>query len=36
MRRAYSTTFLFNTGKTPGIPRQTGQVWVLGGAPNCG
>jgi hypothetical protein len=22
-----------STGSTPGIPRHTGQVWVLGGAP---
>ena len=34
MRSVYSTTFLLSTGSTPGIPRQTGQVWVLGGAPN--
>jgi hypothetical protein len=31
---ANSTTFLFNTGKTPGMPRQTGQVWLFGAAPN--
>src|SRR3989339_1244941 len=29
-----STTFLLRTGSTPGIPRQTGQVWVLGAPPN--
>jgi hypothetical protein len=32
---AYSTTFRFNTGRTPGIPRQTGQTWVFGGAPKA-
>ena len=31
---AYSATFLFNTGRLPGMPVQTGQVWVLGSAPN--
>ena len=31
---ANSTEVLFNTGKTPGMPRHTGQVWVLGSAPN--
>jgi hypothetical protein len=31
---ANSTTFLLRTGSTPGIPKQTGHVWVLGGAPN--
>jgi hypothetical protein len=31
---AKSTTVLFNTGNTPGMPKHTGQVWVLGGAPN--
>jgi hypothetical protein len=35
IRRVYATTFLFNTGNTPGIPRHTGQVCVLGGAPNA-
>jgi hypothetical protein len=34
MRRAHSTTARFSTGSTPGMPRQTGQTWVLGGAPN--
>ena len=29
---AYSTACRFMTGKTPGIPRHTGQTWVLGGA----
>jgi len=31
---ADSTTDLFKTGSTPGIPRQIGQVWLFGGAPN--
>src|SRR5512138_2713382 len=31
---AYSTTRLFSTGRAPGSPRQTGQVWELGEAPN--
>jgi hypothetical protein len=31
---ANSTTFLFSTGRAPGIPRQTGQVCELGSAPN--
>ena len=26
--------FSFATGSAPGRPRQTGQVWVLGSAPN--
>ena len=34
-RRANSTTFLFNTGREPGIPVHTGQVWVLGAPPNA-
>jgi hypothetical protein len=34
MRMAYSTTVLLSTGSTPGMPRQTGQTWVLGSAPN--
>jgi hypothetical protein len=33
-RMAYSTTFLFSTGKAPGNPRQTGQVWEFGSEPN--
>ncbi len=33
--RLYSTTFLLSTGSTPGMPRQTGQVWVFGGAPKA-
>ena len=32
---ANSTAFRFITGKTPGIPRHTGQTLLLGGAPNC-
>src|SRR6185369_11238423 len=32
---ANSTTFLFNTGSAPGMPRQTGQVWELGSEPNA-
>ncbi len=32
---ASSTTFLFKTGNTPGMPMQTGHTWVLGGAPNA-
>jgi hypothetical protein len=31
---ANSTTFLFNTGSTPGNPSQTGHVLVFGVAPN--
>ena len=31
---ANSTAFSFNTGNAPGSPRQTGQTWVFGGAPN--
>ena len=30
-----STTCLFRTGREPGIPVQTGQVWVFGSAPNA-
>ncbi len=30
---ANSTAFLFSTGSAPGIPRQTGQTFVFGGAP---
>src|SRR3974377_1652878 len=33
-RAANSTALRFSTGRTPGIPRQTGQTFVLGGAPN--
>src|SRR5271157_1633907 len=31
---ANSTAFRLSTGSAPGIPRQTGQTLVLGGAPN--
>jgi hypothetical protein len=31
---AYSTTRLFKTGKTPGKPAHTGQVFWLGSWPN--
>src|SRR3990170_6994509 len=34
VRIANSTAFLLRTGKTPGRPRQTGQVWELGASPN--
>ncbi len=30
---AKSTTLRFRTGSTPGWPRHTGQVWLLGSAP---
>ncbi len=30
----YSTTLRLSTGSTPGMPRQMGQVWELGAAPN--
>ena len=30
-----STTFLFKTGSTPGMPRQIGHVFVFGGAPKA-
>ncbi len=33
--RANSTAFRFRTGSEPGIPRQTSQTWVLGGAPKA-
>ena len=32
-RVANSTAFRFSTGKAPGIPRHTGQTFVLGAAP---
>src|SRR5579863_9963988 len=32
-RTANSTTLRFSTGRAPGRPRQTGQTFVLGGAP---
>src|SRR6185437_7544442 len=31
---ANSTAFSFNTGNAPGRPRQTGQTFVFGSAPN--
>ena len=31
---ANSTAFLLSTGSAPGIPRQTGQTFVFGRAPN--
>src|SRR6516225_1762795 len=31
---ANSTARLLRTGSEPGMPRQTGQTWVFGGAPN--
>ena len=31
---ANSTTFLLSTGSAPGIPKQTGQTFEFGGAPN--
>src|SRR6266446_7057692 len=34
VRSTCSTALRFGTGKLPGRPRQTGQHWVLGGAPN--
>src|ERR1700758_51831 len=32
-RVANSTALRFRTGRAPGMPRQTGQTFVLGGAP---
>src|SRR5712692_1080840 len=34
VRMANSTALRLMTGKTPGMPRHTGHVWVLGAAPN--
>ncbi len=34
MRIADSTALTLTTGSAPGRPRHTGQVWVLGSAPN--
>ena len=31
---ADSTAFSLTTGRAPGRPRQTGQTWLLGSAPN--
>src|SRR5690242_3191916 len=35
VRSTCSTAFLFGTGRLPGKPRQTGQHWVFGEAPNA-
>src|SRR4051812_48658162 len=32
---AISTAARLSEGRAPGSPRQTGQTWVLGGAPKC-
>jgi hypothetical protein len=32
---AYSTTLRLSTGKAPGRPRHTGQVWLLGWLPKA-
>ena len=34
-RAARSTARRFRTGSAPGSPRQTGQTWVFGAAPNA-
>ena len=34
-RIAKSTAVRFRTGSAPGSPRQTGQMWVFGSAPNA-
>lgn len=34
MRMADSIAFALTTDSAPGSPRHTGQVWVLGSAPN--
>jgi hypothetical protein len=34
IRMADSTATRLSTGSAPGNPRQVGQTWVLGGAPN--
>src|SRR5712692_4930093 len=34
VRSTCSTALRFGTGRLPGRPRQIGQHWVLGGAPN--
>ena len=36
MRMVDSMAAALATGSEPGRPRQTGQVWVLGSAPNVG
>ena len=33
--QANSTTFLFTTGRVPGMPMHTGQQWVLGAPPKA-
>ena len=35
IRIADSTALALTTGSEPGRPRQTGQTWVLGSAPNA-
>src|SRR5437588_4359163 len=35
VRSTCSTAARFGTGRLPGSPRQTGQHWVFGGAPNA-
>jgi hypothetical protein len=35
IRIADSTALTLTTGSEPGSPRQTGQTWVLGSAPNA-
>ena len=35
MRTVDSIAFSLTTGSAPGRPRQTGQVWVFGSAPNA-
>ncbi len=34
MRIVIRIAWRLGTGRLPGIPRQTGQVWVFGAAPN--
>jgi hypothetical protein len=34
MRTVNSSAFRFKTGRTPGMPRQMGQVLLFGSAPN--
>src|SRR3954467_1039840 len=34
IRTADSSAFSLSTGRAPGRPRQTGQTWVFGAAPN--
>ena len=35
IRIVYSIAIRFTTGSEPGRPRQTGQTWVFGSAPNA-